>query len=121
MRYVPAIAWALFILVICGFSGDKIPNIKLLNQFSADKLIHGFMFFVLVYLLCKAEKNRPDFLMQLRFYFLLDACMFGLLMEYCQTHFFVNRFGEWIDVLANSLGALLAFLIFIFINQKQTT
>ncbi len=113
-------AWAVCILVICGFPGDKIPNFNLLNKFSVDKLIHAFMFFVLVYLLCRAEKDRPDFLMQLRFHFLLDACMFGLLMEFCQTHFFVNRYGEWIDVLANSSGALLAFFVFGRIGQKQS-
>ncbi len=32
--------------------------------------------------------------------------IWGITLEYMQTTFFINRFGEWVDVVANSLGVI---------------
>ena len=93
---MPAVLWAFFILVLCGFPGDQIPEFETLNRWSADKVIHSFIFLVMYLWSYAPIAGKVSSLSVL-----LDVVLFGVLTEYLQTEVFINRYGEWTDALAD--------------------
>lgn len=98
---MPAILWAFFILVLCGFPGDRIPNFETLNRWSADKFLHGFIFFVMYTWTWSPFHPRISGV-----FLVIDIILFGVLTEFLQTEVFINRYGEWTDALADGGGAM---------------
>lgn len=47
------------------------------------------------------------------------SCAYGIVIEVLQGFFTVNRQFEWIDILANSMGSLLAVLFLYKISDKN--
>lgn len=45
------------------------------------------------------------------------ASVYGGLMELCQAHLTTSRHGDWLDVYANSFGALCAFVILVICHK----
>jgi VanZ family protein len=114
-KYLPAILWAAFIMVICGIPGDAVPAIYV---FSFDKLGHSIIFFILyVLILAPLQKDgRHNFRQHLTATILTIA--FAGLTEILQDHVFINRNGEVMDFLADSLGAVLGYF---FISLVENT
>ena len=80
-----------------------------------DKLSHIFAYFVLIVTLLFAfHKNG---LLQLKNWIILIilCSAYGVLLEYTQYSLFPNRYFEWLDALANVLGALIGSVIFRFV------
>lgn len=90
------------IFFLCAFPGDQFPDFQSLNKWSADKVFHGLMFFSLTHLWIIERKKAHS-----KKYFKLGLIFFvlyGCLLEIGQTYFFIHRYGEWVDVIANSAG-----------------
>jgi VanZ family protein len=117
-KYIPALIWAGVIVLLCGFPGNRIPNFDLLNRISFDKLVHTAMFSILTFLLLLAERSQFNSF-KLNAFILEAAVMFGVLMETMQTAIFINRFGEWVDMVANTIGAILGLLLARFYIKKR--
>jgi len=113
---MPAILWAFFVLGLCSFPGNKIPNFDLLNKISFDKIVHLFMFGIQSALLVYAFQEAPQ--KPTVILIILDVAFFGVLLECMQTNFFINRFGEWVDILANSLGAALGAMVYLKYDKR---
>ncbi len=111
----PAFIWALLILILCGIPGDKIPELTFLDWLKPDKIIHLILFGVLCFLFLKG------FIRQNRFQYLnnhagkialLLSITYGCLVEILQQYVFIHRSGDIRDAIANSIGAVLGFLIY---------
>lgn len=113
------IAWAVFILVLCGLPGDQFEKSKYEN---ADKVIHGLLFAVLYYLLCVGFIKQRTF-RYLRERTLLKvfaiSTVYGVLIEILQGTLFVNRAIEFGDILFNLLGCFIGFVVFASIYGKD--
>ena len=48
----------------------------------------------------------------------LLSSVYGLTLEFAQFQFFTYRYFEWADAVANVLGAVLGFLIFLTVKGK---
>lgn len=116
ITWIPAILWAGFILVLCGFPGNEIPHFKWADMLSLDKALHIAIFAVQTYLLVapllKAAVRKP-YLMSA-----LLSTLFGGIVELLQTYVFINRFGDVTDFLADALGA---FMVMYWFNYKSKT
>lgn len=105
---------SLFTFDMDGGSFVKIPHL--------DKLVHFTFYFVMVVLgvLAAGEylKKRIKF-SNVLIYTLLFAIAYGIIIEVIQYTLTVNRQGDVLDALANTLGALLGmFIARIFFSKK---
>lgn len=99
--------WALVIWVLCATPGEYIPSAFWMELLSIDKLVHVGMFFMLLSLAgLFAHKTRNETVLLITFFVL--ALAYGVLLEWMQAHVFSHRSADVLDILANSLGCLLA-------------
>jgi VanZ family protein len=102
-----SIAWALVILVLCLMPGKALPEWNWFALLDLDKLVHAGMFFVLAVLLAQAFfiNGSPA-------RYILWACVasmaYGLATELLQGLEVLGRRTDLNDMIANSVGALLA-------------
>jgi len=109
--FLPVILWALVIVLLSGFPGNKVPDVPLWNF---DKLVHVGMYAPLSFLLLFAlnpqypkQKNR-----YLTICFVVVSCVFyGGIMEILQHYIFINRSGNIYDFLANAIGSIIGVFI----------
>jgi VanZ family protein len=116
------ILWALFILALCGLPGGGFPDLSFWRLLTFDKFAHAFVFAVLVVLLIVGFKKQRTFPV-LR-YIAVKAAMafsliYGALVELLQKLIFIDRTGDLIDFIANSLGCFIGLLAFYLIYGKE--
>jgi VanZ family protein len=106
-----SVTWALVIFILCATPGAYIPNISFLEMLSFDKWVHASMFFILNSLLfLVAIKYRKSITTAL-FYFVI-CILYGLLLEFMQARIFSDRSADWLDVIANTFGCLVAAIFY---------
>ena len=103
----------------CLTPSNNIPSINIPNL---DKLAHAFFHFVFTLLwflfFKKQVKKRNE--TKLLVFSCLFSVLFGLAIEIIQAKFSPTRSGELLDVLANLSGAILAFILVLFIKKIKT-
>lgn len=114
--YTFSIVWALIILALCSMPGRFIPSTTWLELLSFDKWIHAGIFFVLVSLLGLAVEINNQSKTLFALYFSLSV-MYGGALEIMQATVFSERSADWYDMIANSFGCLIAFLLTKKINR----
>lgn len=109
-------------LIICYLSFFKPPSIGEVSIPHLDKIVHFTMYFGFSSVLwLDFLRKRDGEIIKMNSWVigcLLPIVISGvieLLQEYCTSY----RGGEWLDFLANSLGALSASSLFYFILRKQ--
>lgn len=114
--YKLAIVWALVIFGLCAMPGRLIPSVSWLELLSFDKWVHAGVFFVLVCLFgvsVKAHQQNKN----LFYLFFLLSVLYGGALEIMQAKCFNERSADWLDVIANSFGCLMALLFSAKINM----
>lgn len=101
------ILWAAFILFICGVNGSYIPHIRLKDFISPDKIAHMTLFGIQAYLLGLGLRKQLRVFPALLTALLLTI-LYGVLIEFLQATIFVNRSFDYLDMLANTAGAIVA-------------
>ena len=100
--------------IIC-LSLLKLPNTN--NSYSnIDKIYHlvAYFFLAISWLISfyKQEKSKL---------FVVFSCIFfGIIIEYIQSNFTSYRTGDMLDIIANTIGVILALLSFNLILKKKT-
>jgi len=119
----PALLWALFILVICGVPGHKLPHVDFLKWLKPDKVIHLFVYAVLCYLVLKGftkQETIPFFRNHSKLLAVVFCVGYGILIEVLQQYVFIDRSGEVFDALANATGAFIGLWCFSFMRKKRS-
>jgi glycopeptide antibiotics resistance protein len=94
-----------YIILILTVSLIRVPEVDVISFESRDKFIHFLMYFILVAWFAQLyEKNSQ------RLIILLGAISLGMLTEVLQGMTSYRSFDYW-DELANSAGAICAFLL----------
>ncbi len=116
-----AIAWTITITVI------SLISLKGVAEFSfsyADKLAHGFVYFVFVIgwffsfskgITTKFFQKNPIIASA------IFAILYGICIEIMQETLVSNRQGDWQDAVANSIGTILAVILikYIVLNSRK--
>jgi VanZ family protein len=115
--FVPAILWALFILMVCLVSPKYIPVVEF-NLFAPDKLAHLLLFGLLCQLLAWGSvKNRlsahRDILLAMGI-----TIVYGALIELLQMLMRNGRSADIDDILADAAGAFLVYLFYIIFYRS---
>ncbi len=111
-RFIPALLWLALSIVLLCLPGSRIPKYPWLATIHADKWIHIGLFGMLCILF--ALPVRSDSLTdQQKFRWLLvislAGILYGILIEFVQKNWVLNRSFEFQDILADSLGCSLAY------------
>ena len=112
---LPAISWALLILLLCGLPGDKIPEITFLEWLRPDKIVHLILFGVLSFLFLKGftKQNQYPFINKNAGKIALIICIsYGGIIEILQNLVFIHRIGDIRDAAANAVGAVFGLWIY---------
>ena len=115
-------------LIWFGFAACVAIGIFLLSTFLAfpiqiegasgiDKWEHAFAYFVLSFSFLLAFEKSSRLGIKTYLLIFCSCTAYGYLLELVQFHFFSYRYFEWLDALANAIGVILGFLI--FMARKQ--
>ena len=106
-RFIPALAWSLFILLLSTGPGISLPQ-SWWDLFSIDKLGHFVAYAVLSMSLLWAVQSNTVALQRPERKLLLIigwSIFYGVLMEFIQYRYFPNRYFEILDIIANIIGS----------------
>ena len=109
ISFIYAIIWALIILVFSGVPGN---SIKLPPIWNADKILHLIVYMVLSVLLVIGfffSKKSKSFL-NIIFLTISLSTIYGGVIELLQHYFFIGRYGDVLDFVANTIGAVIGAL-----------
>lgn len=117
--YWPAILWAIFILTMCSIKLGDVSHSSLFFP-GFDKLVHcGFFFVIIVFMSAGYIRQQSPHGLSYKtlLLILVISIAYGGLIEILQAYIFTWRSGEWNDLFADIIGALMAtFSIFITVK-----
>ena len=111
----PSIIWCLIILV-----GSILPSSNIQGVEISDKLIHYVFYAVFSFFLFLLSHNVNfglNTLIKKWTFVITIGTLLGFIIEWIQYALIPSRSGEWIDLLANSIG-LITMLIFIYLFKR---
>jgi VanZ family protein len=114
VRALAALGWHTIVTVLTLMPGKDLPSVDIVNF---DKSAHLGVYALLCFLYLWWMK--PDSrAVQWRIVVLLTV--FGSLIEVLQGTFYTDRFADWRDALANSLGCLMALPVYHFMRRRYS-
>ena len=117
----PAIIWGVFIFIMSSFPGDDIPKSYIFNIPFADKIIHFFLYFLLVILIMVGSLRKSKTGLTIRNYLFAFSIslLYGILLEVLQDIVFIMRSADLLDIAANGAGSFIGLLIFYYIKERK--
>ena len=106
-QYLKSIIWALIILYLSLFNINDNETLKELLFPYSDKIAHLGVYGIFTLLLLKDHTKKGKQLLPL-----IIPILYGILMEFLQYSLTEYRSMEMLDILANTIGALSAWLIY---------
>ncbi len=88
----------------------NVSNIKLFHH--QDKIIHMLMYLILSLSILYGFYKQIKLFKYFKLTSVVIAGLYGILLEFCQAYFTINRECELLDSLANIIGAILSIIIF---------
>jgi VanZ family protein len=107
-----AVGWTILIFILLSLPGSMIPNESNFLIPNFDKAVHIGLFggFVLLWSLYFSSRQLPDKkLLRLFFLIFIIAVIYGIGMEYVQKYFIPQRYYDNADIIADMIGAGLAY------------
>ncbi|MDX1939783.1 MAG: VanZ family protein [Saprospiraceae bacterium] len=111
--FIPAIVWALTILLLSVMSGLHLPKIAE-KIISTDKLAHAAAYMVFCVLLMYGLRRNKVAFSNAALVSVVMGSIYGVLMEVLQYSFFPHRYFEVWDIVANIIGSLISVLVSYF-------
>mgnify|MGYP001269137935 CR=1 FL=1 len=111
----PSLIWCLIILV-----GSILPSSNIQGVEISDKLIHFVFYAVFSFFLFLLSHNVNfglNTLIKKWTFVITIGTLLGFIIEWIQYALIPSRLGEWLDLLANSIG-LITMLIFIYLFKR---
>lgn len=117
-----AVSWSLIILLLCLTPTHHLPQFDIWAIFSLDKVAHFLLFSVLA-LFTIVGLKRQYYSYHLRYYAktvaLLYCAAYGFLTESLQLLISPTRSFDWLDLVADIIGAIIGIGLFRFIYGKE--
>jgi VanZ family protein len=111
--YKYAYLWAIVVTILCGTNGNSLPHFDFSSLIRIDKIAHLFLFGTETFLIAIAAKklyyDKTKF--QIIFPAFLIGTAFGIIIEILQATVFINRSFDYLDMIANTIGCALAWII----------
>lgn len=109
--YVPAMLWALFILLVCLVSPAYIPKIEF-RLLSPDKLAHAGLFGLLSMLSVWGSQKNAILTHRVLFITCLLIVVYSVCIELLQMMMRNGRHADIDDIVANTIGVFFTYLFY---------
>ena len=111
--YKYAYLWAIIATGLCGTNGKSLPHFDFSSLIRIDKIAHLFLFGTETYLIAIASKKNNKNISHFKIIFpaFIIGTIFGIMIEILQATVFVNRSFDYLDMLANTIGCGIAWII----------
>jgi VanZ family protein len=112
-RYkIAALLWTIITIGLSSIPSQAIPRTFLNEIFGIDKLAHITFYLIMVLLWLLGLKGLYTKLRLITIITIMCVSI-GLIMEIYQKLYFVDRSFDWLDSIANTIGAILGSILFI--------
>lgn len=124
-KFIPAVLWFAIVLFLMCLPGEDIPPTDWLHISFLDKWLHIGVFGLLCGLFCLAFYRSGVMGAERRGIFLkiaIATSVWGLTIEFIQKFFIPGRSFDLLDLAADTVGAILAFIIsrYLFVSRDKT-
>lgn len=121
MAFIPAVLITVGIAIVSLIESPYVPQ----ELSTKDKLLHGLMYtFLAIAWMIPVDRSTQQsvFSIQLLAGIIvgISVTLYGALMEILQHYCTVTRSGEWQDILADFIGAIVGVLIIILWRRLST-
>lgn len=109
-----AIFWSGIILILSIMPGQDLPGFKFLGILEIDKIGHAFFYCILCFLTyvgLKKQYRYRSLRLKAEIASVAYAFSYGLILEITQGLFFKHRVFDIFDVLSNSIGIGIGYLM----------
>ena len=108
----------IYTLLIFFISLIPLPNIIIpdFNLFQPDKLVHFIIYFIMLYLWLKSNSVKEN---KFRLKSLILVLFISFFIETLQGTSFIKRHYELADLIANSVGILFSYIVFVLYPHKK--
>lgn len=108
----------IYTLLIFFISLIPLPNIIIpdFNLFQPDKLVHSIIYFIMLYLWLKSNSVKEN---KFRLKSLILVLFISFFIETLQGTSFIKRHYELADLIANSVGILFSYIVFVLYPHKK--
>lgn len=108
----------IYTLLIFFISLIPLPNIIIpdFNLFQPDKLAHFIIYFIMLYLWLKSNSLKEN---KFRLKSLILVLFISSFIETLQGTSFIKRHYELADLIANSVGIIFSYIVFVLYPYKK--
>lgn len=107
--FLPAIGWLILVTVLLILPGSAFPQENWLSRIGFDKWVHIGLFAILTWLGCRGwlmEKYERKNRKRLFLLTAITALLYGVIMEFAQKYWVINRTFDIWDILSDGVGSL---------------
>lgn len=123
-KYIKSILFTIIIIYLSLASSSEFDGFKKFNLFHGfDKLIHLLLYMILAFFLLieYGKLQNKSFFIKSRIYTaFFYPFLLGIILELCQGYFCTTRTAEIVDVIFNTGGIILAWLLFFVAVSKSS-
>ena len=120
LSFIPATLWTIISFTLLVLPGSDIPKANFLDLIYFDKWVHIGMFGLLTILWCYPFFKTPITSSTILFLRItVIVIIYGIVMEFVQKFFAIERSFDIMDMAADASGALIAF--FWVVRRKRKT
>lgn len=110
-----AIIWTLFMAYLCLTDFNKVPKIRISGIDKSVHVVLHFFFTLLWYLFLKSSRAvKKNQLLIIG----IASVLYGSAIEVAQAVFTTTRKADVLDVLANSVGTIIAFAVVTYFTHR---
>lgn len=109
IHFIPAVIWLIISIILLTLPGNDLPHNGIFNLPNFDKLVHFGMFFLLSVFFCfpfSKPGEKSSAITAVFYKVAFFVIIYGIVMEFVQKFFAVQRSFDIIDILFDTLGSL---------------
>jgi len=113
-KFIPGIAWFFIVMVLLFMPGKDVPSVDWLSKIYFDKWVHtGIFGFLGILFMVPVGLSKMEVTKKLHYFIriALAISIWGITSEFIQKYWIAGRSFDLLDWAADSLGALIAFLL----------
>jgi len=119
LHFIPGVIWLIIIFILLTLPGPDIPKSNFFDIVYFDKWVHIGLFGILMILWGYPFLRSGAASKNLLAFIAVCSVLYGITMEFVQKYFAIERSFDLFDMVADSIGVIIAWLWLINQIKKQ--